>query len=396
MASKVKQAERMKRIRLSGIRKVFENVAELERKGVKITHMEIGRPDLDTPSHIKEAAKKALDEGFVHYTASVGIPELREAIARKLSRDNGIRIDPDRQIIVTMGANEAVFLCMMGILNPGDEILVPEPMFVYYADWGEFAGAKTVSVPLRREENFRLRAEDIERCITPNSRMLILNSPHNPTGAVLDRDTLAAVAEVAKKHDLLVLSDEIYEKMVYDGAKHFSIASFPGMRDRTLTINGFSKAFSMTGWRLGYVVASGDFMSALLKVHQHAVVCPVSFAQKGAVAALTESQDCVDKMVREFDRRRKLVMDYLSEMEGVKVVRPQGAFYIFPSIKETGRSSQEIADYLLEEARVAVVPGSAFGSSGEGYIRIAYSTSYGNLEEGLSRIKAAFAKLSSQ
>jgi len=395
MTSKVKQADKMKRIHLSGIRKVFEKVAELERKGAKITHMEIGRPDFDTPSHIKEAAKKALDEGFVHYTASVGIPELRKAIAEKLSRDNGIRIDPDRELIVTLGANQAIFLCMMGLLNPGDEVLVPEPMFVYYADWGEFAGAKTVSVPLREEENFRVRAEDIERCITPKSRMLILNSPHNPTGAVLDRDTLAAIAEVAKKFDLLVLSDEIYEKMVYDGAKHFSIATFPGMRDRTLTINGFSKAFSMTGWRLGYVACNPDLMSALLKVHQHTVVCPVSFAQKGAAAALTGPQDCVNKIVREFDRRRKLVMDRLSEMEGVKVIRPQGAFYTFPSIKETGRSSQEIADYLLEEAGVAVVPGSAFGSLGEGYIRIAYSTSYDSLEEGLSRMKAALAKLRS-
>jgi len=285
---------------------------------------------------------------------------------------------------------------MMGLLNPGDEVLVPEPMFVYYADWGEFAGAKTVSVPLREEENFRVRAEDIERCITPKSRMLILNSPHNPTGAVLDRDTLAAIAEVAKKFDLLVLSDEIYEKMVYDETKHFSIATFSGMRDRTLTVNGFSKSFSMTGWRLGYVACNPDLMSALLKVHQHTVVCPVSFAQKGAAAALTGPQDCVNKIVKEFDRRRKLVMDRLSEMEGVKVIRPQGAFYIFPSIKETGRSSQEIADYLLKEAGVAVVPGSAFGSLGEGYIRIAYSTSYDDLEEGLSRMKAALAKLRSQ
>jgi len=396
MAPKVREAERMKRIHLSGIRKVVEKVAELERKGLEIIHMEIGRPDFDTPSHIKEAAKKALDEGFVHYTASIGIPELREAIAEKLSRDNGMRIDPDRELIVTLGANEAVFLCMMGLLNPGDEVLVPEPMFVYYADWGEFAGAKTVSVPLREEENFRLRPEDIERCVTPKSRMLILNSPHNPTGTVLGMETLTGIAEVAKKYDLLVLSDEVYEKMVYDGAKHFSIASFPGMNDRTLTINGFSKAFSMTGWRLGYVVANPDLMSALLKVHQHAVVCPVSFAQKGAVAALTESQECVGEMVREFDRRRKLVMKRLSEMEGMKVVRPQGAFYVFPSVKGLGKSSQEIADYLLEEARVAVVPGSAFGSSGEGYIRIAYSTSYHNLEEGLSRMKKALAELSSQ
>lgn len=396
MTSKLIQAERMKRIRFSGIRNVFDKVGELERRGKRIFHMEIGRPDFDTPSHIKEAAKRALDEGFVHYTPSLGIPELREAIAQKLSRDNGLNIDPEKEIIVTLGASEAVFLSMIGLLNPGDEVLVPEPMFVYYADWGEFAEAKTVSIPLREAENFRPRPEDIERSISARSKMIVLNSPHNPTGTVLDWGTLAGIAEVAERHDLFVLSNEIYEKIVYDGAKHYSIASFPGMKDRTITINGFSKTYSMTGWRLGYVVANPDITKALLKVHQHTVACPVSFTQKGALAAVNASQECVDKMLREFDRRRRLVMDLLSEMKGVRMIKPEGAFYVFPSIKEIGKSSQQIADYLLEETGVAVVPGSAFGRSGEGYIRIAYSTSYNELEEGLTRMKAALAKLSTQ
>jgi aminotransferase len=396
MGAKVRQANRMEKIQLSGIRNVFEKVGEMERRGEKIIHMEIGEPDFDTFSHIKDSAKKALDEGIVHYTPSAGLPELREAIAKKLFRDNGIEIDPRKELLITIGATEAVFLCMMGILNPGDEILVPEPMFIYYADWGEFAGAKTVSVPLREEENFRLKPEDIDRHATPNSRMLVLNSPHNPTGTVLDRDTLAAISEVAQKHDLIVLSDEVYEKMVYDGAKHYSIASFPGMKGRTLTINAFSKTFSMTGWRLGYVVGNPNLIGALLKVHQHAVACPVSFVQKGALAALTSSQQCVDEMVEEFDRRRKLVVARLSSIDGIKLIRPQGAFYVFASIKGLGKSSQEIADYLLEEAKVAVVPGSCFGSRGEGYIRIAYSTSHDYLDEGLSRIKAALTKLVSR
>lgn len=396
MGSKVRQANRMEKIQLSGIRNVFEKVGEMERRGEKIIHMEIGEPDFDTFIHIKDSAKRALDEGIVHYTPSAGLPELREAIAKKLFRDNGIEIDPRKELLITIGATEAVFLCMVGILNPGDEILVPEPMFIYYADWGEFAGAKTVSVPLREEENFRLKPEDIDRCATPNSRMLVLNSPHNPTGTVLDQDSLAAISEVAQKHDLIVLSDEVYEKMVYDGAKHYSIASFPGMKSRTLTINSFSKTFSMTGWRLGYVVGNPNLIEALLKVHQHTVACPVSFAQKGALAALTSSQQCVDEMVEEFDRRRKLVVARLSLIDGVKLVRPQGAFYVFASIKALGKSSQEIADYLLEEAKVAVVPGSCFGSLGEGYIRIAYSTSHDHLEEGLSRIKVALTKLTSR
>ena len=387
-----KQADRMRQIALSGIRKVFDKVQTLQAKGEEVVHLEIGRPDFDTPSHIKEAAKKALDEGFVHYTSSYGIKELREAISRKLSSENGIDAGPD-EIIVTTGANEAIFISIMATLNPGDEVIVPDPMFVYYADWAEFAGAKTVSLPLREENSYRIDFEGLERKITPRTKMLIINSPHNPTGCVFDRETLEEVARIAKKYDLLVLSDEIYEKMVYDGAKHYSIASFPGMKERTFTVNGFSKAYSMTGWRMGYVAAPKDLIPALMKVHQHTAVCATSFAQKGALAALTTPSDCVGEMVKEFARRRKLVLDYLDEMEGINYVKPEGAFYIFPSIKDLGIGDEELTDYLLEEAKVAVVPGSCFGRCGKNHIRIAYSTSYENLEKGLERMSKALKKI---
>ncbi|RLE15446.1 pyridoxal phosphate-dependent aminotransferase [Candidatus Aerophobetes bacterium] len=390
---KTKQAERMERIALSGIRKVFDKVGELEAKGIGVVHLEIGRPDFDTPVHIKEAAKKALDEGFVHYTPNSGVKELREAISEKLSRDNGIEVDPEKEIIVTTGTSEAIFISIMATLNPGDEVIVPDPMFVYYADWAEFAEAKTVPLPLREENGYKIDPEDIEKRITPHTKMLIINSPHNPTGCVFDKDTLEAIANIAKKHDLLVLSDEIYEKILYDGAKHYSIASFPGMKERTLTINGFSKAYSMTGWRIGYVATSEDLIPSLMKVHQHIATCATSFAQKGALSALTGSSDCVEEMVKEFSRRRKLVLDYLDEMEGVTYVKPTGAFYVFPSIKGLGVSDEEVADYLLKEARVAVVPGRCFGKSGQDHIRIAYSTSYDNLEKGLERMSKALRKI---
>jgi len=390
---KIKQADRMERIALSGIRKVFDKVGKLEAKGVEVVHLEVGRPDFDTPVHIKEAAKKALDEGFVHYTSSYGIKELREAISKKLSKDNGIEVDPEKEIIVTIGTTEAVFISLMATLNPGDEIIVPEPMYVYYADWGEFAGAKTVPVPLKEENNYKINPEDIEKRITSHTKMLIINSPHNPTGYVFDKETLEAMANIAKKYDLLVLSDEIYEKILYDGVKHYSIASFPGMRERTLTINGFSKAYSMTGWRIGYVATSRNLIPSLMKVHQHTAACATSFVQKGASSALTSSSDCVEEMVKEFARRRKLVLDYLDKMEGITYVKPEGAFYIFPSIKSLGMNDEELADYLLKEAKVALVPGSCFGRYGQGHIRIAYSTSYDNLEKGLERISRALKKI---
>jgi len=381
------EAKRMETIPFSSIRKVFEEVKKLERKGETIIHLEIGRPDFDTPKHIKEAAKKALDEGFVHYTSNYGILELREAIAKKLEQDNNIKVDPEKEIIVTLGTNEAILMSMLGVLNPGDEVLIPEPAWFHYRYCAKLAEAKPISIPLRPENNFQLDPQDVHSKITSRTKMLIINSPHNPTGCVQSKETLEGIAEIAQKYNLLILSDEIYEKIIYDGIRHYSIASFPGMEDRTLTINGFSKLYSMTGWRVGYVAASEKLIDCLIRVHQYTTVCACSFAQKGALSALEGPQECVNEMVKEFDRRRKLIISYLDKVEGVFYVKPQGAFYFFPSIEHFKLNSEEFVKYVLKEGKVALVPGSSFGEGGEGYVRIAYSNSYENIEEGLRRLK---------
>jgi aminotransferase len=263
------EARRMNAIPFSGIRKIFQAAAELESQGQQVIHLEIGRPNFDTPQHIKESAKQALDEGFVHYTSNYGILELREAIAEKLHSENGIQVDPQSEIIVTLGANQALSTSMLALLDPGDEVLVSDPFYLNYLNCMRLAEARAVRVPLREENEFQVAPSDLEQAITRKTKMIIINSPHNPTGAVLDRETLEAVAKIAIEHDLLVLSDEIYEKLIYDGTKHYSIASLPGMAERTVTVNGFSKAYSMTGWRLGYVAARQGLIDPLIRAHQY-------------------------------------------------------------------------------------------------------------------------------
>ena len=387
------EAERMKHIPFSGIRKVFEKARRLEEEGHRVINLGIGRPDFDTPAHIKEAAKEALDAGMVHYSSNYGLPELREAIAAKLERDNGLAYDPNGEIIVTVGANEAVLMAMAATLNPGDEVIIPDPAWLHYFYCARLAGAVPVAVPLREEMEFKLDPDDVARAITPRTRMLVVTTPHNPTGSVLDEEILQALADIAEKYDLLVLSDEIYEKIIYDGVKHISFATLPGMRERTLTVNGFSKAYAMDGWRLGYVAAPRELIAVLIRVHQYTTVCATTFIQMGAVAAYRGPQDCVADMVAEFDRRRQYLIPALNEIEGISCVRPQGAFYAFPSIKAIGKSSAEITDFLLEEAKVALIPGSAFGQYGEGYLRIAYSNSLENIQEAVERIKTALGKM---
>jgi aspartate/methionine/tyrosine aminotransferase len=383
----------MKAIPFSGIRKIFQAAVELEREGKSVIHLEIGRPDFDTPQHIKDAASQSLDDGFVHYTSNYGDLDLRNAIAEKLSRENGILVAPDDEIIVTVGANEGILLTMLALLDPGDEVLIPDPVWLHYFYCVQLADGKPVHVPLGEENGFRVVPSDLEQAITPKSKMIVITTPHNPTGAVLDKETLEAIASIAIQHDLLVVSDEIYEKIIYDGAQHHSIASLPGMADRTITLNGFSKAYSMTGWRLGYVAARKQLIDSLIRVHQYSTTCATSFAQKGAVAAYTQPQDCVREMVNEFDRRRRFLVGALEQIDGITCVRPQGAFYVFPSIREIGVPSERLAQYLLKEANVALVPGSAFGRYGEGYLRLAYSNSYENIEAAVERIDKALRKL---
>jgi aspartate/methionine/tyrosine aminotransferase len=389
---KIWHAQRMTGIPFSGIRKIMQEAALLESQGKSIIHLEIGRPDFDTPQPIKDAAKRALDAGMVHYTSNYGTLELRQAIAEKLQRDNAIQVDPAAEIIVTVGTNEAVAIAMLALIDPGDEVLIPDPTWLHYFYCVQLAGGVPIHVPLRESNKFQIDPADLARAITPRTKMIIVNSPHNPTGAVLDQAILKEIAALAIKHDLLVLSDEIYEKITYDGVEHFSIANLSGMAERTLTANGFSKTYSMTGWRLGYIAARKHFVDAMIRVHQYSATSATSFAQAGGLAAYRGSQECVRAMTAEFARRRDFVARALGQIEGMTCVKPRGAFYVFPSIKNLGLSSEEFTLHLLH-AGVAVVPGSAFGDYGEEYIRIAYSNSYENLEIAMARIASAVRKI---
>jgi aminotransferase len=385
----MKIADRMANIPFSGIRQVFEDVNRREKAGEDIIHLEIGRPDFDTPSNIKRACQLALDQGKVHYSSNFGIIELREAISEKLGRDNDISANPDTDIIVTVGANEAVFIAMMGLLNPGDEVLVMDPCWYHYFHCIQMAGAVPISVPARIENQFNPDIKELQSFITPKTKMMIINSPNNPTGAVYSKELLSQLAKIAIENDLWVVSDEIYEKMIYGTARHFSIATLPGMQERTVTINGFSKIYAMTGWRLGYAVAQKNIISALIRIHQYTSVCATTFAQWGAVEALTGPQTEAEQMVDAFDRRRKLVYNALRQMPGIRVLNPRGAFYIFPDVSGTGKTPNELAKFLLESAKIAIIPGTTLGNFGNNYIRISYANSFENLEIAMERMQRA-------
>jgi aminotransferase len=386
-------SHRMETIPFSGIRKVFEEVVRREKKGDSIIHLEIGRPDFDTPPNIKEKAKWALDKGFVHYTSNYGLPELRDAISQKLKSDNGLDYHPDNEIIVTIGANEAVFIAMMALLNPGDEVLVPSPCWTHYYQCARLSGAVPIPVPLKKENNYLPVVEDFEQHLSSKTRMMVINSPNNPTGAVYSKDCLEQLGDFVNQHDLIVLSDEIYEKLIYDTARHISFATIANMYERTVTINGLSKIYAMTGWRLGYTAAPRQLSSVMVRVHQYTSVCATTFAQYGGVEALNGPQDSVERMVQEFNRRRMMVCERLKSMSGIHLVEPRGAFYVLPYIGELGISSEAFATYLLDKARIAVVPGEAFGDFTAGTIRISYANSYENLVKAMDRMETAIASL---
>lgn len=387
------EASRLKSVPFSGIRRIMAEAAKLEKDGASVVHLEIGRPDFDTPVHIKEAAKAALDRGDVHYTPNLGTLQLRQAIARKLKTDNGLDYDPESEILVTVGASEAIYLAVAAFLNPGDGLLVPDLGWVNYYSAPGLVGASLQSFKVDETVGFRPQAAALAAAVTPATRLVVLCSPGNPTGAVIQPAEMEGIARLAQERDLLIVADEIYEKLVYDGVKHVSMASLPGMRQRTLVINGFSKAYSMTGWRLGYVAAPKELISAMVRVHQNLTTCAVSFAQAGAVVALEGPQDCVTSMVAEFQRRRNMLVAALNEMPGVTCPMPEGAFYVFPNIRAFGLSSEEMAMYLLREAHIALVPGTSFGPGGEGYIRISYANSYEQIEEGMRRMATALKRL---
>ena len=391
-------AARLGRVPFSGIRKVFEAVRELEAKGREVIHWQIGRPDFDTPAHIKAAAAEALQRGEVHYAPNAGIPSLRQAIAARTRLDTGVEVDGERQVIVMSGANEGILVAMLAFLNPGDEVLVAGPNWHHYSSCASLAEGCPVEIPTRAEDGFSMRPEEVERRITARTRLLVVTSPGNPTGCVQGRATLEALADIACRHNLLVLSDEIYSRIYFgeeataSGAAP-SIYSLPGMGERTILINGFSKTYSMDGWRLGWTVSSPELTRALLKVRQYTTVCVNTFAQHGAAAALSGEQGCVAEMVAAFGERRQVIVEGLRSIAGVKLAEPKGAFYAFPDIRAFGRSSEELAGWLLSEHGIATVAGSVFGPAGEGHLRLAYSCSTEECQRGVGKLKDALGAL---
>jgi len=364
----------------SGIRKFFDLVSQSEG----VISLGVGEPDFVTPWHIREACVYSLEKGYTMYTSNSGLPELREEIALYEKRKIGVDYDPVNGILITVGVSEALDIALRALLEPGDEVLIPEPCFVSYAPGAELAYGKAVAVETFDQDEYRLRPDCLEAKITPRSKVLILAYPNNPTGGIMNHQDLQALVDIIIQNDLLVISDEIYSELTYEG-KHVSIASFPGMKDRTLVMDGFSKAFAMTGWRIGYVCGHPDLVGAMNKIHQYTIMCAPIMGQKAAIEALRNGEDQMRKMVDDYNYRRKLIVTGLREI-GLQCFEPKGAFYCFPSIKTTGLSSEEFCERLLFEEQVAVVPGNAFGNSGEGFIRCCYAASISNIDQALERM----------
>jgi aspartate/methionine/tyrosine aminotransferase len=356
-------------------------------RGRDVIHLEVGDPDFKTPPHIIEAANRAALQGDTHYTGIRGIRALREAIAAKFDRENGIKCDPSTEVIVGIGATGVLFLACVAALNPGDEVIVADPYWPYYEGHVALPGASLVCVPLRKDSGFTLDVDELRSRVTPRTKMVILNSPNNPTGSILHKDTLLKIGEIAEEYDLLIVSDEVYEKFIFDGEEHFSLGSVPELKERVLTVNALSKTYAMTGWRLGYACGPKPLIDAMVSVQEYMVSCVPSMIQRAGVAALTGPQGVVGEMARVYKRRRDLVFEGLNAIPGVKCVKPKGAFYAFPDISAFGMSSFDFAVALGKKAGVSVVHGAGMGKNGEGHIRISYSTSDENLVEALARIK---------
>ena len=371
---------------------VSDRARRLKAQGIDVIDLGGGDPDFITPDHIRQAATDAMNAGETHYVASAGIPALRNAIAEKLSADNGIEVDPNGGVIVTPGGKQALFEAALAFVEPGVDVLIPEPAWVSYGPMVELAGGTAVPVPLDPDDNWRLTTEKLAAAATPATRILLINSPNNPTGRVLDDDELSALAAFAREHDLLVFADEMYEKILYDGNRHSSIATHPGMAERTLTFNGLSKAYAMTGWRLGYVAGPRPFIEQIEKVHSHSVTCATSFVQNAGTVALTGPQEFIGEMVTAWDRRRRNLAAGLNQVSGLSCRLVEGAFYAFADVRGTGMDSSRAADLFLREAHVAVTPGIAFGAAGEGHVRLSFATSDELLERAVDRLGALLGR----
>lgn len=365
----------------SGIRKFFDIVSEMK----DAISLGVGEPDFVTPWSIREEGIKALEKGRTHYTSNAGTMELREEIARYSKRKYNLTYDPKSEIIVTVGGSEAIDITLRALINPGDEVLIPEPSFVCYKPCTRLAGGVPVPIVTEEKDNFRLTPEKLLEKITDKTKVLILPFPNNPTGAIMEKEDLQAIADVLKDTNIIVLSDEIYSELTYNQKKHVSFASIDGMRERTVTINGFSKAFAMTGWRLGYALAPEPIAKVMYKIHQYGIMCAPTTSQFAAVEALRNCDEDVDNMCKEYNYRRRVLVDGFRKM-GLSCFEPEGAFYVFPNISSLGYTSEEFANKLLQEEKVAVVPGNAFGQSGEGFVRCSYAYSIKNIEEAIRRI----------
>lgn len=380
-------AKKITQVRPSGIRKFFDIASEMD----DVISLGVGEPDFDTPWRIREEGIFSLERGRTFYTSNAGLQELRDEICRYLDRKIHVSYDPKKETMVTVGGSEAIDVALRCMLDPGDEVMIPQPCYVSYVPCTIMADGVPVIVELKNENEFKLTVEDMEKKVTDRTKILVMPFPNNPTGSIMTRDDLEPVAEFVKKHDLYVISDEIYSELSYKG-EHVSIASLPGMRERTIVINGFSKGFAMTGWRLGYCCGPEEILSQMIKLHQFAIMCAPTNSQYAAVEGLRSCEDDVEEMRRAYNQRRRYLMHEFERM-GLKCLEPYGAFYVFPSIREFGMSSDEFATRLLKEERVAVVPGSAFGECGEGFLRISYAYSLEDLKAALGRLEHFIQRL---
>jgi len=384
-----------KRMEGLGTETAFEVLARakaLEKQGREIVHLEIGEPDFDTPNNIKEAAIKAMKAGYTHYVPAAGIPELREAIAEYLSKSRGISVDPD-EVVVTPGAKPIIFFSILACVEAGDEVMYPNPGFPIYESMINFVGAKPVPMPLKEENDFRIDNDDTASKITKKTKMIILNSPENPTGGVLSKDNLEVVADKVKnRDDLLILSDEVYSQMPYEG-RHQSIASLSGMKEKTILMDGFSKTYAMTGWRMGYAAMRKDLAQKITQLMINSNSCTCAFTQMAGVEALRGPQNESKKMVEEFRRRREVIVSGLNKIKGITCKKPHGAFYVFPNVKSFKMESKKLSDFILQKAGVAVLSGTAFGAYGEGYLRLSFANSVENIEKAMKRISEALKEL---
>jgi aminotransferase len=374
-------AERVRRVRPSGIRKFFDIAASMP----DVISLGVGEPDFDTPQHIRDAGIASIQAGQTHYTSNYGTLPLRQAIAAHIQRLYGISYDPQHELFVSVGVSEGVDAALRALVDPGDEVITPDPGYVAYEAGIHFAGGVPVPVPTYAKDGFQVKAAAIEAAITPRSKVVLFGNPNNPTGAMIERSELAAIAEVINRHDLVAIVDEVYSRLTY-GAAHTCLATLPGMRQRTVLLDGFSKAYAMTGWRIGYVAAPQAVVEAMLKVHQYAIMCASTMSQAAALQALLHGEDDVQTMLASYTKRRRVMIDGFTRL-GLACGEPKGAFYVFPSITSSGMTSEQFAEKLLFEEQVAVVPGNAFGAAGEGYVRCAYCTAPDKLEQALERIE---------